>query len=214
MVATATAHLVAMSKRQIIIFLTCTIVALGVLAGASTLWMRSGSLSSSDGIRTSGEALVGGPFSLTDHTGARVTQDDFLGRPMMLYFGYTFCPDVCPTSLQVLAVALEEMGEEADVIQPVFVTIDPARDTVEQMAEYVGYFGDDFIGLTGTDEEIADIARTYRVYYGKVDGESEDDYLMDHSSIFYLMGADGKFVKHFSYTTDPEQLALDIAAHL
>ena len=154
-----------------------------------------------------GEALVGGPFSLTDQTGRRVTEKDFSGKFMLVYFGYTYCPDVCPTELQVMMAALETMGPKADRITPIFITIDPARDTAETMKAYVENFGPRLIGLTGTAEEISAVAKAYRVYYAKAGDTSSPDYLMDHSSIIYLMGPDGKFIKHFTYTTDAAKLA-------
>lgn len=155
-----------------------------------------------------GEALVGGPFTLTDQTGKRVSDADFRGRYMLVSFGYTYCPDVCPAELQVMSAALDRLGADGDRITPVFVTIDPARDTVEVLAEYMQHFHPRFVGLTGSEEEIAAVARAYRVYYARAKDSGEgSDYLMDHSTIVYLMGPDGKFVKHFTYGTDAGALA-------
>ena len=153
-------------------------------------------------------ALVGGPFTLTDHNGRRVTDQDFRGKYMLIFFGFTYCPDVCPGELQVMSAALDELGAEADKIQPIFITIDPARDTPEAMKIYVANFHPRLLGLTGSPEDIAQVAKAYRVYYAKA-GESEQqaDYLMDHSTILYLMGPDGKFVKHFTYGTQAKALA-------
>ena len=159
----------------------------------------------------SGVALVGGPFSLLNQDGKRVTEKDFLGKYMLVFFGYTYCPDVCPTELQVMTAALDQLGPEADRIQPVFVSIDPARDTPEVLKAYVGNFDPRLVGLTGTPEEIAAIARAYRVYYAKAgNGSSSTDYLMDHSAIIYLMGPDGQFVTHMAYTTDAAKLAAEL----
>lgn len=155
----------------------------------------------------SGEALVGGPFTLTDHRGKTVSEKAFHGRYMLVFFGYTFCPDVCPTELQVMMAARDMLGARAKEITPVFVTIDPTRDTPEVMASYVENFGADLVGLTGTPEQIAAIAKAYRVYYAKAGQTETPDYLMDHSSIVYLMGPDGTYVKHFTYTTDARALA-------
>jgi protein SCO1/2 len=159
---------------------------------------------------TTGEALVGGPFTLTSHTGERVSDESFRGKYMLLVFGFTYCPDVCPTELQVVSAALDEMGARAVDIQPLFVTIDPARDTPETLALYVKNFHPRLIGLTGTEEEIKNIASAYRVYYARAKGGSGADYLMDHSSIIYLMDRDGRFLKHFSYSTDATRLAQGI----
>ena len=164
---------------------------------------------------SSGEALVGGPFTMVKHTGEIVTEKSFAGKPMLLFFGYTWCPDVCPTELQVMAEALRQLGDKGKDIQPVLVTIDPERDTAQVLASYVSNFGDQFVGLTGTPEQVKAMASAYRVYYAKV--ENKDDpaaYLMDHSSIIYLMGPDGKFVKHFTYSTDAKALADGIAKAL
>jgi len=158
-----------------------------------------------------GEALVGGPFSLTDQSGRRVTEKDFGGKFMLVYFGYTFCPDVCPTELQVMMAALDTIGAKAERITPVFITIDPARDTVETIKSYVENFGPRLVGLTGTADEIAAAAQAYRVYYEKAGDVSSPDYLMDHSSIIYLMDPNGKFIKHFTYTTDAAKLADDLS---
>ena len=169
--------------------------------------------------RSTGEVQIGGAFSLTDHTGRRVTEKDFRGRYMLMFFGYTSCPDVCPTELQVMTAALEALGPAAERITPVFVTIDPARDTVERVASYVANFHPRMVGLTGTAEEIRAMAKTFRVYYAKAQGAAEgggegDDYLMDHSSIVYLMGPDGRFVAHFAYGTKPEAMAKRLRAIL
>lgn len=172
-------------------------------------------MSTPSGPVSSGEALVGGPFTMVNQKGETVTEKSFAGKPMLLFFGYTYCPDVCPTELQVMAEALRQLGDKGSDIQPILVSIDPARDTPGVLAAYVSNFGDQFVGLTGTPEQVKVTADAYRVYYAKV--ENKDDpaaYLMDHSSIVYLMGADGKFLKHFTYSTDAKALAEGIAAAL
>jgi|TARA_R100001126_G_C4873488_1_gene174547 protein SCO1/2 len=161
---------------------------------------------------SSGTASIGGPFTLVNQDGETVTQDDFKGKYMLTYFGYTFCPDVCPTELQVMGTALDMMPQDiADEITPVFFTVDPERDTVEAVAEYVPYFHDRMVGLTGTVEQTTAAAKAFRVYYAKAipEGEPEDTdtYLMDHSSFVYLMDREGKFVRHFNYGTSPEDMA-------
>lgn len=162
-----------------------------------------------------GTALVGGPFTLTDQTGRRVTEADFKGRYMLVTFGFTYCPDVCPTDLQVMAAAVEMLGEEGGKVTPVLITIDPERDTVAQMASYVGNFHPRLVGLTGTPEEIRAAARAYRVYYAKVKDESSSaGYTMDHSALTYLMGPDGKYLAHFPFGTKPEAMAAKIREFL
>jgi cytochrome oxidase Cu insertion factor (SCO1/SenC/PrrC family) len=156
----------------------------------------------------SGVALVGGPFTMVNQKNETVTDKSFLGKPMLLFFGFTYCPDICPTELQVMAAALDELGSAGADIQPIFVTIDPERDTPEVLANYVSNFGPRFIGLTGTPQQVTEMAGQYRIFYAKQDNPKDPkNYLMDHSAIIYLMGSDGKFLKHFSYSTDAKALA-------
>ena len=128
---------------------------------------------------------------------------------MLIYFGYTFCPDVCPTALQVMTQALDKLPSATQKkITPIFITIDPARDTVKQLNAYVENFHPRMVGLTGTAEQIAKVARAYRVYYGRAkDGEDTTDYLMDHSSIVFLIDPDGIYKTHFTHATPPEKMA-------
>ena len=161
------------------------------------------------GLATStGTALIGGPFTLTDQDGRKVTDKDFLGKYMLVFFGYTYCPDLCPTELQVMSAALDSLGAKADAIQPIFISFDPERDRPEVLKQYVSNFHPRLVGLTGTPEEVAAAAKAYRVYYSKVpNSTAPDTYLMDHSTITYLMDSQGKFLKHFSYSTDSTALA-------
>ena len=159
-------------------------------------------------VKIMGQAQVGGPFSLTDHTGKRVTDQDFRGRFMLVFFGFTFCPDVCPTALQVMAAALDKIGSKAEQITPVLITVDPERDTPEQMAMYVKSFHPRLVGMTGSPEEIAAVAKAYRVYFKRVpDPKSSGGYTMDHSAIIYVMGPDGAFRTHFPYTVNADAMA-------
>jgi cytochrome oxidase Cu insertion factor (SCO1/SenC/PrrC family) len=159
----------------------------------------------------SGIALVGGPFTMVNQKGETVTEKTFLGKPMLLFFGFTFCPDVCPTELQIITAALEDLGDKGSDIQPIFVTVDPERDTPEVMASYVSNFGTRLVGLTGSPAQVAEMAGVYRIFYAKQDNPKDPkNYQMDHSAIIYLMGTDGKFLKHFSYSTDAKALAVGI----
>ena len=138
---------------------------------------------------------VGGPFSLIDGDGKPVTDQTWHGKYMLVYFGYTFCPDVCPTTLTNLSDALDKLGAKADRIQPLFITVDPKRDTPDVVKQYAAAFGPRIIGLTGSAEQIATAAKEYRVYYAEHrTGTGPDDYSMDHSSVLYLMGPDGRFI--------------------
>lgn len=156
-----------------------------------------------------GSASIGGPFTLVDQDGNAVTEQDFAGRLMLIYFGYTFCPDVCPTTLQTMSVAMEQLGDDAKDVAFVFVTVDPKRDTVAQMKSYVSLFKPGPVGLTGSEEQVAAAAKAYRVYYNLHDEEG-DDYLVDHSSFVYLMDREGHYLTHFGPNATPEQMAQKI----
>ena len=153
---------------------------------------------------------IGGPFALTDQNGMRRTDADFRGKYMLVFFGYTFCPDVCPTTLAVEAAALEKMGAKADRIVPIFISVDPKRDTPEKMKLYLSAFGSRFVGLTGSDQDVAAAAKAYRVYYQIHPAEADGNYTVDHSGIIYLMGPDGKFVSHYDLDSSADQLAADL----
>ena len=157
---------------------------------------------------------LGGPFALTDQTGRRVTDADFRGRWLLVYFGYTTCPDVCPTELQTIARALDALGPKGEAVTPVFVTIDPDRDTPSVLAAYIAQFSDRMVGLTGSAQEIARIAREYRVYYAKAPARNNETYLVDHSSFVYLMDPDGRLRGLFRPDTTADALAADIGRRL
>lgn len=159
-------------------------------------------------IASPGTARIGGPFSLIDDAGNPVTDEDFRGRYMLVYFGFTYCPDVCPTSLNRNMQALDLLGEaQAKKVQPILISVDPERDTPSHLKEYVGHFSPDMRGLTGTPEQVAAAAKAYAVYYAKVPGDDPANYLVDHTSITYLMGPDGKFVQHFRHDLPPDEMA-------
>ena len=166
-------------------------------------------------VRSVGQALVGGPFTLTDQTGKRVTDQDFRGKFMLVYFGFTNCPDVCPTALQVMAAALYKLGPNAERITPVLITVDPEHDTPALLASYVASFHPRLVGLTGSQAEIDAVAKAYRVYAKKVpDPKSTAGYSMDHSSIIYVMGPDGSYRTHFTHATSPDVMADRLAGML
>jgi protein SCO1/2 len=142
--------------------------------------------------QASASSEIGGPFTLTDATGKQVTDQDFRGKYLLIYFGYTFCPDVCPTTLNEIAAALDKLGPKGDHIAPLFITVDPKRDTPPVIRQYVTAFSPRLIGLTGPQDQIATVEKEYRVYAAEHrTGPGPDDYSMDHSSIIYLMGPDG-----------------------
>jgi cytochrome oxidase Cu insertion factor (SCO1/SenC/PrrC family) len=148
---------------------------------------------------------VGGPFTLIDHNGVPKRDTDFRGKLMLLYFGFTYCPDVCPTDLQAIGVALQQLGKSADAVQPLFVTLDPERDTSQRLASYVAFFHPRLIALTGDAKAIAQAAQAYKVYYAKV-STSGGSYTLDHSGYVYLMDREGKYLGFFPPGTPPERM--------
>lgn len=163
------------------------------------------------------QPAIGGAFTLTDQTGKTVTDRSYDGSYRLIYFGYTFCPDACPTELAVMARAVDELGASGNKVQPVFITVDPARDTVKQLAGYVPLFHPRLAGLTGTPEQIAQVAKDYKVYYAKADADPKAGpgaYLMNHTSFVYLMGPDGKFLTVFPAETDVDKMAAEIKKYM
>jgi cytochrome oxidase Cu insertion factor (SCO1/SenC/PrrC family) len=153
-----------------------------------------------------GRGSVGGPFTLTDHTGMQRSDTEFRGKLMIVYFGYTYCPDVCPTDLMAITQALEAAGPAAEGVQPVFITIDPERDT-KVLADYVSAFHHSLIGLTGSPDEIRKVANAYKAFYVKVPNERGGEYSIDHAGIIYLMGRNGEYLGFMPPQTNPDRLA-------
>lgn len=141
---------------------------------------------------------IGGPFEMVDTQGRTVTQDDLQGRPVLMFFGFTHCPDVCPTTLYEVSNWLDGLGEDAEELLAVFVTVDPERDTPEAMERYLRAFDPRIVGLTGTNEQMAEMAEAYRIYYRKVDLEG-GGYTMDHTASVYLFDEDGGFFGTIDY---------------
>ena len=155
-----------------------------------------------------GRPAVGGPFELIDGDGRTVTERDFHGRHMLVYFGYTFCPDVCPTTLFSASQALDGIGPAlASKVRLVFVSIDPERDTPEVVKDYASHFHPGTVGLTGTPEQVATAARAFRIYYRKAAPEEDGSYLVDHSSILFLMDGEGRYVTHFGHEATADDMA-------
>ena len=205
-----------MSRRWFVVLVSAAaMLAAGIVAAVITLRVRDMTASTSaeipGQIRVSGDLGIGGPFTLTDQDGRRVTDKDFAGRFMLIYFGYTFCPDICPTELNTISLAVQQLGTRVRLV-PVFVTIDPERDTPEALKAYLAAFGPDIVGLTGSDADIAAVAKGYRVYYKKADGSDPENYAMDHTSLLYLMGPDGKLIALFRTGATPADIAAGIKA--
>lgn len=162
----------------------------------------------------SGRVPIGGPFSLTSHEGKPVTDQDFAGKYMLVAFGYTYCPDICPAELQLMTDVMTKLGDKGEDVVPIFITIDPERDTVEQMSNYVSNFHPRMVGLTGTDAQIKQAAEAYRVFYARSESSEAagDDYLMDHSTFIYLMDGEGNYLRHFPYGTSSDDMAAMISS--
>ncbi|MBR1207919.1 SCO family protein [Bradyrhizobium sp. AUGA SZCCT0051] len=149
---------------------------------------------------------VGGPFALTDQAGHARTDKEFRGRLMLVYFGFTYCPDVCPTDLQAIALALDKLGPDGDQVQPIFITVDPERDTAAHLAEYVPLFHPRLIGLTGSFDAIRKVADAYKVYYARVPLKDAGDYTVDHTAYIYLMDRDGNYLGFFPPGTSADRM--------
>jgi len=152
-----------------------------------------------------GRGTVGGPFTLTDPSGRTRSDSEFRGKLMVVYFGYTYCPDVCPADLMAISQALDALGPAAEGIQPVFITVDPERDT-KVLADYVAAFHPSLVGLTGSPEEIRKVANSYKAFYAKVPDERSGEYSIDHAGVIYLMGRNGEYLGFVPPQTNPDRL--------
>ena len=149
---------------------------------------------------------IGGAFTLTDQHGVRRTDADFRGKLMLVYFGFTYCPDICPTDLQAIGLALDQLGKAGEAVQPIFITLDPERDATV-LGDYVSLFHPRFIGLCGDLVSIREAARAYKVYYAKVPRTDGSDYTIDHSAYIYLMNRTGQYLGFFPPGTPPDRIA-------
>ncbi|MGY3236407.1 protein SCO1/2 [Bradyrhizobium sp. USDA 4448] len=158
-------------------------------------------------------AAIGGPFQLTDQNGKTVTDQNLKGKPTLIFFGYTHCPDVCPTSLFEMSEVLRAMGKDADKVNAIFISVDPERDTPATMKDYLSSFDPHLEGLSGDPAETAKVIASYRVYAKKVPTK-DGDYTMDHTALIYLMDRDGRFVSPFNLKRTPEEAAADLKKYL
>ena len=203
-----------MTKRFFSIFLLSLIITLvsQVTSTIADTKATTGDQVTTGGRTTTGDRVTtGGRFILKSHTGKIVTDQDFGGKFMLVYFGYTYCPDICPTSLQTVTLALEKIADQAKYFQPLFITVDPERDTPRVMAEYVSSFYPGMIGLTGTKAVIDSVTKKYRVKFAKVveknAKDKDNDYMVDHTASVFLMGFDGRYLARFPYNTTADQMA-------
>ena len=199
-------------------FRVASIAVVSILAMVLVAWQFGLLSPNKKGFGVSGNAKIGGTFNLLDHNGNFRTNSDFRGRFMLIYFGYSYCPDVCPTALQIMSTALQFLGKQAKSVQPIFITIDPKRDTPNHLKDYVKNFYPGIIALTGTQDLIKDVAKKYRIYFSQATQDktksNSDNYLLDHSSIVFLMGKDGKYITHFNHQTNAEVMAKIISKQL
>jgi cytochrome oxidase Cu insertion factor (SCO1/SenC/PrrC family) len=191
-----------MLKHKVGIGVTISVMIVAALVGGGIRYFvdsqyNSTAVAVSGPVKSSGTARIGGKFAMVDHRGQNVTDQDFRGKFMLIFFGYTFCPDVCPTELQTMSETLDTLGGAAGKITPVFATIDPERDTAAVLADYLSNFHARFVGLTGSAGQVADLAKTFGVFYSRVKSrdasDQNNDYLMNHSSFIFLMDDKGKF---------------------
>ncbi|MGB0935345.1 MAG: SCO family protein [Alphaproteobacteria bacterium] len=196
-----------MKAFLITIFLVVGVVSLGTIWNAQKT-QENAPIAEVKDVEGSGTPSIGGKFTLVDQNGNTRHDSDFRGQFMLVYFGYSYCPDICPTGLSNMTQAMNLIGGKSRFVQPIFITIDPSRDTVEQMELYMQNFHPKMIALTGTDEQVQKAVKAYRVYAAKSEIDSgTTEYLMDHSSIVYLMDRQGHMVAHFNHETDPKKIA-------
>ncbi len=158
---------------------------------------------------------ITGEFALIDHTGAPRTNQDFHGAHTLIYFGFTWCPDVCPSAILTMSQVIEDLDAQGTTVKPLFITVDPQRDTVEKLAAYVSALVPGLVGLTGSEEEIGQALESFGIYRrSHAEGPDDTDYLVDHASFFYLMGPDGKFIQYYEPRQGPTKLAIEIERQL
>jgi cytochrome oxidase Cu insertion factor (SCO1/SenC/PrrC family) len=185
---------------------------LGLLA-AGLLWYVTGIIPQPGRIVSEGQAQIGGPYHLEDQNRRQVSNGDFRGRYQLIYFGYSYCPDVCPTTLEAMAQALSELGARGSLIVPIFITVDPVRDTPAALKSYLAAFSPRFVGLTGNQSQISIVEKEFHVYAQKR-SLSSGGYAMDHSSEIYLLDHDGRLAAYYSGSISSQKLADDLRAKI
>ncbi len=198
-----------MSKTALQALSIALIAAVAAAAGVY-LWRAGDDAQQAAETRSTGKALIGGPFALVDHSGAARTEKDLLGRFAVVNFGFANCPDVCPTTLQTISDALELMEPAAQRIRPVFVSVDPDRDTPDRLKTYREAFDERILMLTGSEAAVARAAKAYKVGYSRMKPAADGSYMVNHTALIYLMGPDGAYITHFPFRIAPDKLAASL----
>jgi protein SCO1/2 len=197
-------------KKIVVSWVVCVLIAAGLFA-----WMGKGLTLPSASHQDGDQALIKTDFTLQNGKGEVVTAADFHGRYLLVYFGFTHCPDICPTTLLLMNNAIKQLGANASKVQPLFISVDPERDNPKAASDYAGNFGKNFAGLSGTPEQIKHAADSFKVFYSKVeDKESALGYVVDHSSFIYLMAPDGSYLTHFASNSSEQELIKGIEAYV
>ncbi len=196
-------------KKVVTSWVICVLVLVGLF-----VWL-GGNMPSKDNELGADTSLIQADFSLLDPHGKTITAKDLRGRYLLVYFGFTHCPDICPTTLLLMQNAIAQLGERAKKVQPVFITVDPERDTPKAVGEYVSRFGKNMLGLTGNAEQIKHAADSFKVYYSKVEDKgSALGYVVDHSGFIYLMAPDGRYITHFTHATPEQELKKELMTYV
>jgi len=200
------------------VLLTAAALLAATLSAQSPAWAHDehGKLAAQESPRSEDPSMrgaYGGPIMLQDQTGKTVTDEDYRGKFLLISFGYTHCGDICPTMLQSTAKVMDLLGDKAKELQPIFITLDPQRDTPQVLRDYVSAFHPGIVGLTGPEPYVASAARKYRIKYEKVPGVG-NDYSIDHSAVLFLMGPDGAFMERFAYSMTPEDMTKRITKRI
>lgn len=199
-----------MPSTQTFAIAASAVVAVGLGVGAYVAFSGGGSFAECGGGIATGGATIGGPFTLVNQDGETVTEADVITRPTLMYFGYTYCPDVCPVDVAVMAQAASILEENGEPVNTAFVSIDPERDTPEVVGDFTELMHPEMIGLTGSEEQVAAAARAYKVYYQKAEGDDPEYYLMDHSAFIYLVAPAEGFLQIYRRDQSPEDIAENV----
>lgn len=209
-----------MEEKKVVSRATKTIILLSVIIGAFSVYILlfvelPNKPLSGQGSNINDNVPIGGGFILTDQDGKKFNSDELHGKLSLIYFGFTYCPDICPTSLQKISTVIQTLDKYQIDVTPVFITVDPTRDTPALLKEYLGHFHSKIIGLTGSEEQIKEVADLFKVFYARANDPAytDNNYMLDHSSFVYLMDKDGNYMKHFYMSSTEEEIIEYIRIH-